>query len=200
MQAEVQLFTECVHPYRDHQPKTEGSLLCRFTHFNACVLWECVWEGWALCWLCPDIHPTLYQQRKRGDASDTPSTQIKEGVPRCCGFTWETTNMKIPHPRPQRGGWSVIVSCQTSKVPLTASYLTFSSQWIYFSFFGILATVPLVTKFSSSLPLCVLQANDKCVKMHYRKEDIIPHQEKVTLKTWWTGKCNIIVLVYYSGK
>lgn len=50
VQPELQIFTESVHPYRDHQRKTRGPLLLyRFTHFNACVLWECVWEGLALC-------------------------------------------------------------------------------------------------------------------------------------------------------
>lgn len=75
--------------------------------------------------------PTLYQQQKR-DASHASSTQIKEG---CATLLWaylreyqheNTTSQSSV------GGRSVIVSCQTSKGPLTASYLTFSSNEFIF--------------------------------------------------------------------
>ena len=95
----------------------------------------CIGNGFGRSWLFADFVltfiPTLYQQRER-DASGAPSTQIKEG---CAMLLWaylrdyrheNTTSQSSV------GGRSVIVSCQTSKVPLTASYLTFSSNEFIF--------------------------------------------------------------------
>lgn len=91
-----------------------------------------VCSGGPFCWLCPDIHSHTIAVAK--DASDAPSTQIKEG---CATLLWaylrdyqhENTTSQSPV-----GGRSVIVSCQTSTVPLTASYLTFSSNEFIFHY------------------------------------------------------------------
>lgn len=64
-------------------------------------------EGLALCWLCPDIHSHTIsgsEKKRKRDASHSPPPHgSKRGVPRRCGLTWETTNMKIPHPGPLWG-------------------------------------------------------------------------------------------------
>lgn len=114
-----------------------------------------VWEGPALCWLCPDIHShttLLYTAGKEGIAG-RPLHTDQRGVGHAAVSSLERLPTWKYHIAVLGGGGpSVIVSCQTSRVLLTASYLTFSLRQIYFSFFGIWAVAPLVTKFSSLFP------------------------------------------------
>lgn len=95
-------------------------------------------EGLALCWLCPDIHSHTIsgsEKKKKGCITQPSSTWIKEG---CATPLWaylRDYQHENTTSRSSVGGRSVIVSCQTSKVPLTASYLTFSSnEFIFHSF------------------------------------------------------------------
>lgn len=82
------------------------------------------WES--LGWLCPDIHSHT--------SIRCPSTPIKEG---CATLLWaylRDYRHENTTSQPSAGGPAVIVSCQTSKVPLTASYLTFSfNKFIFHS-------------------------------------------------------------------
>lgn len=147
--------------------QTEGSPLCRFTHCNACVHWECVWEGLALCWLCPDIHSHTISAARKGCITQ-PLHIDQSGVCHAAVGLFErlpTWKYQIPV---LSGG--PVCNCVLSDLqsPSHSFVPDIFHQWIYFSFFGILAVVPLVTKFSFFLPPCVLWANDKSVwKLHF---------------------------------
>lgn len=158
-------------------------------------------RGWPFADFVLTFIPTLYQQRKR-DASHASSTQIKEG---CATLLWaylrdyqheNTTSQSSV------GGRSVIVSCQTSKVPLTASYLTFSSnEFIFHSlvFWQRCHLWPNLAPFFHHV-YCKLMIS--VWKLHLiwkdKKKKSYPHQEKVTSSNWWTGKCTRVVSVYDS--
>lgn len=145
--------------------------------------------------------PHCISSKKTGDASHTPSTQIKEG---CATLLWaylrdyqhENTTSRL-----SAGRRSVIVSCQTSKVPLTASYLTFSSnEFIFHSlvFWQRCHLWPNLALFSHHVHC---EADDKSVwKLHFvwkdeKEKESYPHHEKVTSRNWWTSKCTSFVSV-----
>lgn len=132
-------YSQRVLPRRDHQQQTEGSPFCRFTHFNARVHRECVSGGagplLTLSWHSFPHYIRQRKKKKKGCITQPSSTWIKEG---CATPLWaylRDYQHENTTSRSSVGGRSVIVSCQTSKVPLTASYLTFSSnEFIFHSF------------------------------------------------------------------
>lgn len=98
----------------------------------------CFGRGWPFADFVLTFIPTLYQaakKKKKGCITQPSSTWIKEG---CATPLWaylRDYQHENTTSRSSVGGRSVIVSCQTSKVPLTASYLTFSSnEFIFHSF------------------------------------------------------------------
>lgn len=117
---------------------------------------------------CPDIHSHTISAAE-GDATEAPSSQIKEG---CATLLWaylrdyqqeNTTSQSTV------GGRSVIVYCQTSKVPLTASFLTFSSNEFIFHSLVFWRHCHLRPNVALFLPPCVLRANDNSVRRMYEE-------------------------------
>lgn len=138
---------------------------------------------WTLSW-----HSfSHYISRERGMHQTPPPSRSKRGVPYCCGLAWETTNLKYHIPVLSGGP---VCNCVLSDLqsPFHSFVPDIFLHWIYFSFFGILAAVPLVTKFSSSPPPCVWQVDDKSVwKLNFvQKENVTPilKRSKTTMMNW----------------
>lgn len=119
-------------------------------------------RGVALCWLCPDIHSHTISAVKKG-CIRRPLHTDQRGVCRAAvGLLERLPTWKYHIPVLSRGA---VCNCVLSDLqsPSHSFVPDIFLQWIYFSFFGILAAVPLVTKFSSFLPPCVLPGSDKSV-------------------------------------
>lgn len=113
-----------MQPFSIYSPSNGGHRHRRGVCALACVLWECVGEGFADPLLTLSWHSFPHCISSAKGMHDTTPTLIKEG---CATLLWayqheNTTSWSSV------GGRSVIVSCQTSKVLLTASHLTFSSD------------------------------------------------------------------------
>lgn len=122
----VSVFTNKDHPHRQTAHCPAG------LHIWMPVCTGSVLGGLALCWLCPDIHSHTLSAVKKGMHHTPPSRLIKEG---CATLLWayfQGYQHENTTSQSSAGGRSVIVSCQTSKVLLTASYLTFSSNEFIF--------------------------------------------------------------------
>lgn len=123
-----------------------------------------------------------YISSEKGMHHTTPPHRSKWGVLRSVGLFERLPTWKYHIPVLSGGP---VCNCVLSDLqsPSHSFVPDIFLQWIYFSFFGILAAVPLVTKFRSFLSPCVLWANDKSVwKLHFvwkeKKKKSYPHQGK----------------------
>lgn len=149
--------------------------------FYIVIHWLCVWKRLTLCWLCPRSF-SHYISNKSGRQQPPLPHRSKWGVPCCCGaylrdYQHENTTSQF-----SAGGWSVIVSCQTSRVALTASYLTFSSkEFIFHSlvFLQLCHLWPNLAPFFPSSP-CALWASDKtmCENCTFYEKRALPSSRK----------------------
>lgn len=123
--------------------------------------------GLALCWLCPDIHSHTIAAVKEGCIRCPLRTDQRGVCHTAVGLLERLPTWKYHIPVLSGGP---VCNCVLSDLhsPSHSFVPDIFLQWIYFSLFGILVPVPLVTKFSSFLLPCVLQSNDKSVwKLHF---------------------------------
>lgn len=164
--------------------------------FYIVIHWLCVWKRLTLCWLCPRSF-SHYISNKSGRQQPPLPHRSKWGVPCCYGaylrdYQHENTTSQF-----SAGGWSVIVSCQTSRVALTASYLTFSSKEFIFQSLVFLQLCHLWPNLAPFFPLHHVHCEPViklCVKIAlFMKREHYPHQEKVTSCNWWAAKCTSVL-------
>lgn len=114
-----------------------------------CVFFQCKsFSGWSRCGSCAALEVLTFIRSEKERICCNPSTSTWIKV--CCrpAEHENTTSWSSV------GGPAVIVSCQTSKV-LPHSFapdILLPFIYFFFSFAGILAAAPLVTKFSSFPP------------------------------------------------
>lgn len=176
-------YSLSVPPNRDHQHRQKAHRYAGLHILMPVCIGSVFGRGWPFADFVLTFIPTLYQQWKRV-ASNTPLYIDQRGVCHAAvGLLARLPTWKYHIPVLS---WGSVCNCVLSDLqsPSHSFVPDIFLRWIYFSFSGILAVVPLVTKFSSFLPPCVLRANDKRVrKLHcvcIEKKKKLPLQKKVT--------------------